>query len=68
MSLKSRFVGVRLEPEQQRKLIVFSVRAGEPGNVSAGLRWALEQAAAKVREFESDALQRATEDQEAIHA
>lgn len=68
MSLKSRFVGVRLEPEQQRKLIVFSVRAGEPGNVSAGLRWALDQAAAKVGELKPDALQRATEDQEAIHA
>lgn len=43
MALKNRFVGVRLEPEQQRKLILLSVKAGEPGNMSAGLRWALEQ-------------------------
>ena len=43
MAAKSRFVGVRVEPEQQRKLILLSVRAGEPGNMSAGLRWALEQ-------------------------
>ena len=43
MAIKSRFVGVRLEPEQQRKLILLSVQAGEPGNMSAGLRWALEQ-------------------------
>jgi len=43
MALKNRFVGVRLEPEQQRKLILLSIKAGEPGNMSAGLRWALEQ-------------------------
>ena len=44
MATKSRYIGVRVEPEQQRKLILLSVRAGEPGNMSAGLRWALEQA------------------------
>ena len=44
VAVKSCFVGVRVEPEQQRKLIQLSVRAGEPGNMSAGLRWALEQA------------------------
>ena len=43
MATKSRFVGVRLEPEQRRKLILLSRQAGEPGNMSAGLRWALEQ-------------------------
>lgn len=43
MAPKSRFIGVRVEPEQQRKLILLSVQAGEPGNMSAGLRWALEQ-------------------------
>ena len=43
MALKNRFVGVRLEPDQQRKLILLSVKAGEPGNMSAGLRPALEQ-------------------------
>lgn len=44
MAPKSRFVGIRLEPEQQRKLILLSVQAGEPGNMSAGLRWWLDQA------------------------
>ena len=44
MAAKSRFVGIRLEPEQQRKLILLSVQAGEPGNMSAGLRWWLDQA------------------------
>lgn len=43
MAQKSRFVGVRLDPEQQRKLLLLSVKAGEPGNMSAGLRWALDQ-------------------------
>jgi hypothetical protein len=41
---KSKFVGVRVEPSQLRKLIALSVQAGEPGNISAGLRWALDQA------------------------
>ena len=44
MATKSRFVGVRFEPEQQQKLILLSVRAGEPGNMSAGLRWLVNQA------------------------
>ena len=44
MAAKSRFVGVRVPPEMQRKLILLSVTAGEPGNMSAGLRWALDQA------------------------
>lgn len=43
MATKSKFVGVRLEPEQAHALILLSVQAGEPGNMSAGLRWALEQ-------------------------
>lgn len=43
MAIKSRFVGVRLEPAQQRKLILLSLQAGQPGNMSAGLRWALGQ-------------------------
>lgn len=42
-TVKSRFVGVRLPPELQRKLIVLSEQAGDPGNMSAGLRWALDQ-------------------------
>lgn len=44
MASKSRFVGVRFEPEQQRKLIVLSLKAGEPGNMSAALRWLVEHA------------------------
>ena len=43
MAAKSRFVGVRVEPEQQRKLILLSMQTSEPGNMSAGLRWAIEQ-------------------------
>lgn len=42
MRTKSRFIGVRLEPEQQRKLIVLSLKAGEPGNMSAALRWIID--------------------------
>ena len=43
MATKSKFVGVRVEPEQQRKLILLSMQTSEPGNMSAGLRWAIEQ-------------------------
>lgn len=46
MAPKSRFVGVRLEPEQQRKLIVLSLAAGEPGNMSAALRFLVDNAPA----------------------
>lgn len=42
MATKSRFVGVRLEPSEVRKAILLSLQAGEPGNMSAGLRWALQ--------------------------
>lgn len=44
MAAKTRFVGVRLEPQQQHKLILLSVQAGEPGNMSAGLRWLVDRA------------------------
>ena len=43
VATKSRYIGVRVEPEQQRKLILLSMQTSEPGNMSAGLRWALEQ-------------------------
>lgn len=43
MATKSRFIGVRVEPEQQRKLLLLSMQTSEPGNMSAGLRWAIEQ-------------------------
>lgn len=42
MATKSRFIGVRFEPEQQRKLILLSMTAGDPGNMSAGLRYAVD--------------------------
>ena len=42
--VKSRFVGARLTPEQQHKLVLLSLATSEPGNMSAGLRWAVDQA------------------------
>jgi len=45
MATKSRFIGVRFEPDQQRKLILLSVKAGDPGNMSAGLRYAVDRIA-----------------------
>lgn len=42
--VKSRFVGARLTPEQQHKLVLLSLATTEPGNMSAGLRWAVDQA------------------------
>lgn len=43
MATRRKFCGIRLSVEEQRKAVLLSVRAGEPGNMSAGLRWALEQ-------------------------
>lgn len=69
MATKSRFIGVRFEPEQQRKLLLLSLQAGEPGNMSAGLRWAVDQikvsgsVSAEVRSEGSQAAER-----EAAHA
>jgi len=65
MAPKSRFVGVRLEPEQQRKLILLSVQAGEPGNMSAGLRWALEQVRVS-GSVAAEVLQQASQQSEAV--
>lgn len=45
MGSKSRFVAARFEPEQQRKLLMLSVRAGQPGNMSAALRFAVDRIA-----------------------
>lgn len=45
MATKSRFIAARFEPEQQRKLILLSLRAGDPGNMSAGLRYAVDRIA-----------------------
>ena len=41
---KDRFVGVRFERAQVRKLITLSALAGQPGNLSAALRWAVDNA------------------------
>ena len=38
------FVGVRLSREERARLAIFAEKAGDPGNMSAGLRWALENA------------------------
>ncbi len=43
MATRSRFVGVRLEPEQYRKLVLLSVVAGEPGNVSEAARYLVDR-------------------------
>ena len=40
--VKSSFIGVRLEREQQRKLIVLSLKAGKPGNMSEAIRWLID--------------------------
>jgi hypothetical protein len=42
--VKSEFIGLRTTPEQRRKLIKLAQMAGKPGNMSAGLRWWLDQA------------------------
>lgn len=42
-----RFVGVRLEAGTERKLLELSRAAGKPGNMSAGLRWALDKVEAR---------------------
>ena len=44
MATKTRYVGVRFEPEQQRKLIVLSLATAEPGSMSAALRYLVERA------------------------
>lgn len=46
MAAKSRFVAVRLEPEQVKRLIVLSMHAGDPGNLSEGMRYAIDTASA----------------------
>ena len=42
MGAKSRYVGIRVEPEAIKKLILLRFSAGDPGNMSAGLRYALD--------------------------
>lgn len=42
MAPKSKYVGIRVEPKTIEKLIKLSIAAGDPGNMSAGLRYALD--------------------------
>ncbi len=45
----SRFVGVRVTPEQANKLLMLShYYTDEPGNMSAAVRWAVDSAAAEM--------------------
>lgn len=39
---KSKFVGVRLTPAQQEKLVLASLITKQPGNMSEGLRWLID--------------------------
>ena len=39
---KDRFVGVRFDRQQVHRLVLLSALAGAPGNLSAGLRWAVD--------------------------
>lgn len=42
MAAKSRYVGFRAEPDVIKKLILLSMETSEPGNMSAGLRHAID--------------------------
>ena len=42
MKGKTSFVGARIEPDLKRKLHLISMAAGEPGNESAAVRWAIQ--------------------------
>lgn len=46
IATKSEFVGVRLSKEERRKVLKLSLLTPEPGNLSAGLRAAIQQARA----------------------
>ena len=43
MATKTKFVALRMTQAEQEKALMLSLPAGSPGNLSAGLRWALEQ-------------------------
>jgi len=40
---KTRFIGVRLSAAEAQQLILVSLELGEPGNVSAAVRWRVDQ-------------------------
>lgn len=43
MADKTQFVGVRLSAEEAQQLILVSLQTEEPGNVSAAVRWLVDQ-------------------------
>ena len=45
-AVKSEFVGVRLSRDERRKVLRLSLLTDQPGNLSAGLRAAIQQAKA----------------------
>lgn len=45
-AVKSEFVGVRLSRDERRKVLRLSLLTDQPGNLSAGLRLAVNQAKA----------------------
>jgi hypothetical protein len=42
--VKNEFIGLRTTSEQRRKLARLARLAGQPGNMSAGLRWWIDKA------------------------
>ncbi len=50
--IKSRFIGFRAEPEAQETLLALSNVIGEPGNMSAAIRWLV----GRVQQLENDDL------------
>lgn len=44
MIKKTEFIGLRVTPDQRLKLLQFAELVGEPGNMSAGLRWLVDNA------------------------
>lgn len=65
--VKSKFVGVRLTPAQQEKLLTASLVTSEPGNLSAGLRWMIDNSRVSAH-VKAEAANSAKPESEAAHA
>ena len=50
MADKTHFVGVRLSAEEAQQLLLVSLQTDEPGNVSAAVRWLLDQSRGLVQQ------------------
>jgi hypothetical protein len=50
MAEKTRFVGVRLSAEEAQQLLLVSLQTEEPGNVSAAVRWLVDQSRGLVQQ------------------